>query len=189
VARFTALFDASVLYSASISFLVMETARAGIFRARWSPQIHDEWTRNLIKNRPDLDPIKVHRRREIMDVTVHDALITEFDDLIPSIDLPDPDDKHVLAAAIAGHADVIVTLNLRDFPADNLVRYGIEAQHPDTFLIHQRGLNEQLFLQCVRRCRRRLKNPEIDVDRYLEGLRKAGLVVLAAELGQAKGLL
>jgi hypothetical protein len=56
-------------------------------------------------------------------------------------------------------------------------------------LIHQRGLNEQLFLQCVRRCRRRLKNPEIDVDRYLEGLRKAGLVVLAAELGQAKGLL
>ena len=124
-----------------------------------------------------------------MDKTVNDALVTDYEDLINGIDLPDPNDRHVLAAAIAGNADVIVTLNLKDFPTDRLARYGIEAQHPDTFLIHQRGLNEQRFLQCVRRTRRRLRNPEMDVDTYLEGLRKAGLVVLAVELAQAKGLL
>jgi predicted nucleic acid-binding protein len=189
LARFTALFDASVLYSAAISYLVMETARAGIFRARWSPDIHDEWTRSLIEKRPDLDAERIQRRREIMDQAVPDALITDYQDLVEAVDLPDPNDRHVLAAAIAGNADVIVTLNLKHFPADRLVRYGIESQHPDTFLIHQRGLNEQRFLQCVRRTRRRLKNPEMDVDEYLDGLRKAGLVVLAAELERAKGLL
>ena len=124
-----------------------------------------------------------------MDKVVSDALVTDYEDLIEGINLPDPDDRHVLAAAIAGNADVVVTLNMKDFPTERLARYGIEAQHPDTFLIHQRGLNEQRFLQCVRRTRRRLKNPEVDVDAYLEGLRKSGLVVLAAELERAKSLL
>ena len=104
------------------------------------------------------------------------------------MELPDPDDRHVLAAAIVGNADVIVTANLKHFPADALERYGLEVQHPDTFLIHQRGLDEQRFLQCVRRSRRRLKPPK-EIDTYLEGLRKAGLVVLASELAQAKSLL
>ena len=86
-------------------------------------------------------------------------------------------------------ADVIVTLNIADFPDEALTPYGIEAQHPDTFLIHQRGLNDQLFLECVRRCRRRLQNPQRSSDEYLESLESAGLVVLAAELSKAKSLL
>jgi hypothetical protein len=121
-----------------------------------------------------------------MNEVIPDAIITGYESLIEGLSLPDPDDRHVLAAAIVGQADVIVTLNLRHFPADALETYGIEARHPDTFLIHQRGRNEQRFLECVRRCRRRLKNPARNPDEYLEGLHKAGLVVLAAELGKAK---
>jgi hypothetical protein len=169
--------------------LLMETARAGAFRARWTAQIHDEWSRNLLNNRPDLDADRIRRRREAMDAAIHDAAITGYMDLIEGLTLPDPEDRHVLAAAIVGGADVIVTLNLKHFPAESLEPYGIEAQHPDTFLVHQRGLDEGRFLQCVRRCRRRMKNPEKTADEYLVGLRKAGLAMLAAELAEVEALI
>lgn len=187
--RFTALLDASALYSMTITDLVIETARTGIFRARWSENIHEEWMRNLKANRPDLDPEKIERRRIAMDAAVPDCLIDDYRHLIPGLELPDPNDRHVLAAAIAGRTDVIVTFNLKDFPAPALEPHGIEAQHPDTFLIHQRGLDEQAFLECARRCRRRLKNPEFSPDDYLAALRKMKLVLIASELEKTKGLL
>jgi hypothetical protein len=142
-----------------------------------------------MNDRPDLDTAKIARRRHAMERAIHDASITGYESLISGLVLPDENDRHVLAAAIAGHCDVIVTINVNDFPDEALTPHGIEAQHPDTFLIHQRGLNEQQFLECVRRCRRRLKNPPKTPDEYLDGLKKAGLVVLAAELGKAKSLL
>jgi PIN domain len=70
-----------------------------------------------------------------MNAHVRDCLVTGYEDLIPALDLPDPDDRHVLAAAIRGRADVIVTCNLADFQADQLAHYGIEARHPDDFLL------------------------------------------------------
>jgi hypothetical protein len=82
-----------------------------------------------------------------------------------------------------------ITHNLKDFPERELERFGIEAQDPDTFLVHQRGLNDQLFLQSARRILKRMKNPPLTVDDYLAGLRKAGLIVLASELEEAKSLL
>lgn len=187
--RFTALIDASALYSMTITDLVIEMARSGIFRARWSEDIHAEWMEKLKANRPDLDPAKIEARRQAMDAAMPDCLVQNYRDLIPNLTLPDPDDRHVLAAAIAGRADVIVTANLRDFPEDALAPYGIEAQHPDTFLIHQRGLGEHAFLECVRRCRRRLQNPAFTPDDYLGALRKVELVLVAAELEKTKSLL
>jgi hypothetical protein len=128
VARFTALLDASVLYSMVICDLLMETARAGAFRARWTTQIHDEWTRNLVANRPDLDPARIQHRREAMDAAIHDAVITGYAGLIEGLTLPDAEDRHVLAAAIVGNADVIVTLNFKHFPSNNLAPFGIAFQ-------------------------------------------------------------
>ena len=188
MARFTAICDADILYSAAATDLIIETSRAGVFRARWTDEIHEEWIRNLKKNRPDLDEIKIERRRKLMDAAIPDALITGYESLSKSLSLPDPDDRHVLAAAIVGGADVIVTRNLKHFPEAQLSPFDIEAQHPDTFLVHQRGLNEQLFLECVRACRRRLKRKN-SPDEYLEGLARAELVVLAAELAKIKSLL
>jgi predicted nucleic acid-binding protein len=187
--RFTALVDASALYSMTVTDLVIETAQSGIFRARWSEDIHAEWMERLKAKRPDLDPAKIEARRRAMDAAMPDCLVQNYRDLIDGLALPDLDDRHVLAAAIAGHADVIVTYNLRDFPEDVLAPYGIEAQHPDTFLIHQRGLGEHVFLECVRRCRRRLQSPEFTPDEYLNALRKVELVLIAAELEKIKSLL
>jgi predicted nucleic acid-binding protein len=189
VARLTALIDSNVFFSMAITDLMLETARAGAFRACWSQHIHAEWTRNLLEKNPDLEKSKIDRRRKAMDLAIPDALVEGYEHLIDGLTLINAKDRHVLAAAIAGGADVIVTKNLRDFPDDVLGKFGIEAQHPDTFLIHQRGLNEQGFLECVRRCRARLMNPPKSADEYLEGLQRADLVVLAAELAKVKSLL
>jgi hypothetical protein len=185
VARFTALIDANVLFSMTITDLMMEVARAGFFRPRWSQDIHHEWVRNVLEKRPDADRKKINKRK----TAKPDALVTGYEHMIAGLAFVDKKDRHVLAAAIVGRADVIVTKNLKHFPGEALSTFGLEAQHPDTFLIHQRGLHEQLFLECAKRCRARLKNPPKSADGYLEGLQKAGLVAVASELGKVRGLL
>lgn len=71
-----------------------------------------------------------------MDKHAVDALVTGYEDLLPALRLPDPNGRHVLAAAIRGQANVIVTMNVRDFPSDVLALLGIEAQHPGEFVLH-----------------------------------------------------
>ena len=124
-----------------------------------------------------------------MDAAVPDCLVDNYKNLIPSLNLPDNDDRHVLAAAIVGRAHVIVTFNLRDFPADALKPYGIEAQHPDEFLNFQRTLAETRFIECAQEIRRRLVSPTKTVDEYIETLRSCQLSVIAAELEKVKSLL
>src|SRR5579864_2282842 len=105
----------------------MHLALTGLFRAKWSAGVHAEWISNLLEKRPDLTRDKLERTRVLMDKHAVDALVVGYEDLIPGLRLPDPDDRHVLAAAIRGRVDVIVTMNLRDFPADTLAPFGIEA--------------------------------------------------------------
>ena len=136
MAGFTAFYDANVLYRSALRNLLMHLAFTGLFRARWSADVHEEWISSLLKKRPDLTRDKLERTRMLMDQDAVDALVTGYEDLIPGLQLPDPDDRHVLAAAIRGHADVIVTMNLRDFPSDTIGPFGIEAQHPDEFILH-----------------------------------------------------
>jgi predicted nucleic acid-binding protein len=136
VASFTAFFDASVLYGSALRNLLMHLTLTGLFRARWSAGVHEEWMTALLRNRPDLSREKLERTRMLMDKHAEDALVTGYEDLIEGLHLPDPDDRHVLAAAIRGRADVIVTANVRDFPAVVLTPFEIEAQHPDEFIVH-----------------------------------------------------
>jgi hypothetical protein len=189
VAIYTALFDTNVLYSMPVTDIVLELASTGLFRARWSDDIHDEWVRHVIKDRPDLPMDAIQRRRRQMDIAIPQAFVTGYNDLIEGLALPDPDDRHVLAAAIVGRADVIVTFNINDFPADTLAPYGIEVQLPDDFLNHQRTLNETLFLKCVKAIRARLSKPKYAVEAYIEHLRSSQLQVIAAELEKAKALI
>jgi len=172
----TALLDASVLYPAPLRDLLMELAVSDLYRAKWSDAVHEEWIRAVLQNRPDLTRAQLERTRDLMNAHVRDALVTDFEQLIDVLDLPDPNDRHVLAAAIKCRADLIVTINLKDFPAEKLDRWGIEAQHPDEFLTDQFYLSQPAFLQAVRTVRLRLKNPPKSVQDYLDILRTQGLL-------------
>jgi predicted nucleic acid-binding protein len=184
VSQFTALYDACVLYPAPLRDLLMHLALTDLFRAKWTDAIHDEWIRNVLKDRPDLKPEQLQRTRDLMNAHVRDCLVTGYEELIPGLTLPDPDDRHVLAAAIRAGADVIVTFNLRDFPDDVLAKYGIEALHPDDFVTYQLDLAPHVVCAAAKRQRESLKNPPKSVHEYLEGLERQGLVQTASALRQ-----
>jgi predicted nucleic acid-binding protein len=129
-----AFLDASVLYPALLRNLLMHLAVRDLFGCgRWSDRVHEEWIAALLPNRSDLTPAQLARTRRLMDENVDDALVSGYEHIVGQLTLPDPNDCHVLAVAIHGGASVIVTVNLRDFPADGLTTHGVEAQHPDTF--------------------------------------------------------
>ena len=182
VSHFTALFDACVLYPAPLRSLLMYLAETDLFRARWTDQIHDEWMRNVLLKTSTRE--KLERTRDLMNAHVHDALVTGFEKLIPSLVLPDADDRHVLAAAIHGRADVIVTKNLRHFPAETLARYGIEAQHPDQFIRHLLDLDPFAVCEAVKNQRQSLQNPPMTVDEFLDCLERQDLPQTVAILRQ-----
>ena len=175
VSSFTAVYDACVLYPAPLRDLLMHLAMTDLFRAKWSDMIHDEWTGNLLKNRSDLTAQQLATTRANMNAHVADALVTDFEELIPSLTLPDPDDRHVLAAAIRGQADIIVTKNLKHFPAAALTQYGIEAQHPDEFVVHLVDLAPDIVCEAVQRHRQSLRRPPKTVDEYLATLEQQEL--------------
>lgn len=164
--QFTVLLNACVLYPASLRDLLIELATWGMFRGRWTNQIHDEWIRNLLKNRPDLTKDQLERTRKLMNERVLDCLITNYEDLMKSIALPDQQDVHVLAA-VKAHVQIIVTYNIKDFPAEILKKFEIEVQHPDTFLRHQVDLGLSVFLSSVKNIRQRLKKPPVSASQYL----------------------
>src|SRR5207244_4259198 len=137
----------------------MRLALVGLVRARWTDAIHEEWIRNVPENNSRLSADRLARTRTLMNEAVRDCLVTGFEDLITSLSLPDPDDRHVLAAAIRAGAEVIVTYNLKDFPAETLARFDIEAQHPDDFLVSLLDLAPGLVCAAVKQQREGLRNP------------------------------
>lgn len=185
----TVLLDANVLYPAPIRDILMQLAVEDLFRAKWTAEIHSEWIEALLRHEPYRDRAALERTCTLMDTAVRDALITGYEELIGCLELPDMDDRHVLAAAIVGCCEVIVTQNLTDFPAETLKRYGIETQHPDDFLVNHLSLTPGKFCLAVRKVRARLKNPPYSVNDYLTVLTRQGLVVTASELAQFAELL
>jgi predicted nucleic acid-binding protein len=175
MSHFTALYDACVLYPAPLRDLLMRLALEDLYRARWTDRIHDEWIRSVLKDRQDLSRDQLERTRNLMNAHVRDCLVTGYEDLIEGLELPDPDDRHVLAAAIRTRASVIVTFNLDDFPASSLGQYGLEAQHPDEFLTHLLDLDTAAVCSAVKRQRAALNHPPKTVDAFLETLAKQQL--------------
>lgn len=173
--NFTVVYDACVLYPAPLRDFLMQLALTDKFRARWSNMIHDEWIRNLLINRPDLKPEDLERTRSLMNLHVRDSLVTEFEHLIPSVVIPDKDDRHVVAAAIHSGADLIITFNLKDFPDTALSAYNLKAQHPDDFIYDLLDLNQAAVLQAAAAQRASLRNPPKSPEEYLEVLLKQGL--------------
>ena len=170
--NFTAIYDACVLYPAPLRDFLLRLAMTELFRARWTDRIHEEWMRSVLNHREDLSAEQLDRTRQLMDRAVPDCLVTDYDDLIVSLELPDPADRHVLAAATRCQAGVIVTYNLDDFPNDILGQYGIEAQHPDEFIGHLLDLDPGAVCNAARQQRQALRNrknlPRIFLIRYCD---------------------
>jgi len=182
---YTAVLDACVLYPAPVRDLMLSLSVAGLFRARWTEDIHDEWIRNLLKQRDDLKPEALQRTRQMMDESVPDCLITAYEPFVESLVLPDPNDRHVLAAAIVGHADAIVTFNMKDFPDEVAFKHGIEILHPDDFLTSQYDLDPVQTLTTVKEVRSRLKRPPLSAGEYLDKLEVTGLPQTCQKLREA----
>jgi hypothetical protein len=129
----------------------------------------------VLRNRSDLSRAQLERTRSLMNAHVRDALVDGYQSLIPALELPDPDDRHVLAAAIKCGADLIVTFNLDDFPDEVLASYGLGACHPDPFLVDQLNLDAERVCTAMRLHRSSLKNPPKTVEEYLATLEEQGL--------------
>ena len=187
-ARYTAVLDANTLYPAPVRDLLLSLAVDGLYHARWTNRIHEEWTRNLVLKRPEIEP-RLAALVELMNRSVPDCFVDNYEALIPGLVLPDPDDRHVLAAAIAGHADAIVTFNLKDFPADALDPHQIEAIHPDDFILNQLELRPYEALAAVKKMRARLTRPPLTATELIATLERSGLPAAASHLRQAQALI
>lgn len=159
----------------------------GIMRARWSEPILDECFRNILAQRPDLTPDALARTRELMNRAVPDCLVTGFEELIDGLRLTDPDDRHVLAAAIQAGAQAIVTFNLKDFPVDALSKYGLEPLHPDDFVLDLIDLAPGAVCTALVTQAHALRRPALTVQQVLDGLHGLGLVQSMAKLRSLLG--
>ncbi len=179
------VLDACVLYSAPVRDLILSFAEQGLFKAKWTQEIHNEWIRSLLLKRPDLNRSQLEETAKAMDSAFPDAIVEGYKKIVASLSLPDPKDKHVLACAIKANANGIVTFNLKDFPARNLKPYDLIVQHPDDFVLEMIEANQPKALTAFENQVEKLKNPPLTRLKVIDILSKCGLEHTAKHL---KGL-
>lgn len=159
--------------------MILSLAEAGFFRPRWSQEILDETERAISeilrgKGEPNAEAIAA-RQRAAITRAFPEALVDGYDALVPGLTLPDPDDRHVLAAAIQTRATVIVTNNTRDFPAEYLKGLHLQASTADEFLADIIDLYTPGAVAALRVMRERFKKPEMNAEALLRRMESAGL--------------
>jgi predicted nucleic acid-binding protein len=179
---FVVVYDANVLYPSTLRDLVIRIAQAGLVQAKWTEQILDEVFRNIVRNRPDLDGQKLARTRTLMNAAVRDCLVVGYEPLVEALELPDPDDRHVLAAAIKARAQVIVTNNVKDFPPSTLGAWDMEAKAADDFVLDQIDLGREAVYSAIQQIADARENPPATFADVLAELERDGLVESAAAL-------
>jgi hypothetical protein len=184
-----AFLDANILYPAFLRNVFMYLALRGLYRARWSARVHDEWSTSVLAKRTDLTRAALERTRSLMDAHIQDALVQGYEGLEATLHLPDPDDRHILAAAIHCGATAIITFNLRDFPEDALAPFGIRATHPDEFIRELFGVDQDAVLSAFRELRADYRNPPRTSGELLAMMEKQGLARSAEALKPFQDLL
>ena len=189
-ARYTALLDACVLFPPVVADVLMSLHVARLYVPRWSDKIDCEWINAAVRDH-GIAQEKLERRRDHMRNVVQDWEVpaAAWTPLVNGLNLPDQNDVHVLAAAIAGHADCIVTANLKDFPSDVVGVHGIEVIHPDDFVVYQLDLDQVPALAAFKKMRARFRNPPRSVDEFVHALERNGLALTAERLRDAAALL
>lgn len=176
------ILDACVLYPAPLRDLLLSLAANDLFIPKWSPDIHNEWIHNLLKNRPDLKLEQLLSTKNAMNAAFPDSNVEGYSHLIPSISLPDDNDRHVVAAARNSAVDLIVTFNIKDFPLRSISQFNITAQHPDDFLLKVFDLHPNLFMDAFNSQVSRLTNPSMTKVQVLQNLEKCGLIMIVEKL-------
>jgi len=177
---FTAFLDACVLLPVSLADTLLRAAEAGLYRPVWSPTVLDEVRRAFVRVHPDVPPSRIDSRLRAADRHFPDASARGYEPLIATIELRDPDDRHVVAAAVIAGADAIVTANLSDFPLVSLEPLGLHAVSPDDFLLDLLDLAPATMVQIVHEQARATSRPPLDFTDVLISLGKAGVAGFAS---------
>lgn len=177
-----AVFDACILYPFHLRNIIVQAAVDRLVEARWTNEIHNEWIRNLTADTPTIPIDRLQTTRRLMNDALPGATISGYEDLVPTVNLPDPDDRHVVAAAIAAGASIILTWNLRDFPATALKKYGLRRQTPDAFLAGLYDEVPDLIVGSLANARRNLHKSRVSASDFIEILQHQGLTQLVTRL-------
>jgi predicted nucleic acid-binding protein len=178
---FIVVYDANVLVGNTQRDLLIRIAQTGLVQAKWTDRILDEALAAVQKSRPNVLPEKLARLRTLMIDAVPDCLVSGHEPLIDGLQLRDSDDRHVLAAAIKSGAQVIVTAD-KDFTADALAPWSIEAKQPDDFVLDQIEINDRVVWGCVQQIANARTQHPVTVEDVIGELERSGLVQSAAAL-------
>ncbi len=184
MARYTAFLDACVLVPISLADTLLRLAERELYRPLWSEQVLVETVDAILEIHPTLDRDAVQRRLDGMNRSFADARVEGWLELESSLTLPDPDDRHVVAAALRGRADTIVTANVRDYPDEVLAPLGIAVVHPDAFLLDQLHLAPRVVLEVLREQTANTRRPPLTPTDLIARLARAGVPAFADEVGR-----
>ncbi len=192
MSKYRALIDANVWYSAVLRDVFIEFAYWDFYKPLWSNEIFNETQRNLEFSSSDYAATFIRHKSYIFDL-FPDGLVIDFTGHAGPLKDVHVKDEHVLAAALVGGADALVTFNTRDFPLDAFERYGLDIVHPDDFLLDQFFLNPQNSLTALARLLNDYSNPVLTVQEYASRITAAscpkfGLLLLEneTEISQVK---
>jgi hypothetical protein len=179
-----AVFDACILYPFHLRNIVVQAAVDRLVEARWTQAIHDEWIRNLRANAPAIPIERLKVTERLMNDALPTALVTGYEELIPKVTLPNPDDRHVAAAAITANATLILTWNLRHFPPTELKKFGLRRMTPDAFLSNLFDKVPHLVIGSLANARRNLSKTRASASDFIGILENQKLVQLARRVGR-----
>lgn len=171
--RFTAVLDTNVIYPVIIRDILFWFAYYDLYTPKWSEHIFDEWKRVITEK--GVSEEEAANRLSKANSAFPDAFVKNYKGLIEHLELPDINDRHVLAAAIKTNANLIVTNNIKDFPEEYLLSFSINAKTADDFLTDIIDLNQEQALAAFKEMVSNKKNPTQDEFEVLNLLRNAGL--------------
>ncbi len=174
-----AVFDACILYPFHLRNIVVQAAVDHLVEARWTDAIHEEWIRNLSADVPAIPIARLRNMCQLMNAALPTATVRGYEHHIATVNLPDSDDRHVVAAGIAAEASLILTWNLRHFPAKALQKSGLRRDTPDAFLSGLYDEAPDLIIGSLANARRNLTKSQVSAADFIEILKNQKLTLLA----------
>lgn len=189
VGRYSAFLDANVLHPAFLRAALLWFADARLLRPVWSKDVLAEWRRSVQRRHSAIDDAQLDQLQSTFTMFFPDAEVRDYEAFIDAIELPDKNDRHVLAAAIVGRCNGIITANLKHFPLEVVAKFGIEVVHPDDFIVNVIDLDENKAVAACKRHREAMGVSKPTVEEYLARFETCGLIQAHQRLLQHRELI